>query len=257
MRFFWIVFGVATQVLFALTVCRLFPFLQGGTPPHGLCPLRLVLVRLGIDFLLAVQFAIPHSYLLLPQTRERLKRLIPGPQYGCFFCTMTCLTLLLTIECWQPIPVTLWSLHGVARQGVRLAFLLSWPALLYSLHLTGLGYQTGLTPWWAWLRGRPLVRRWERPGGPYRYFRHPIYLSFLGLVWFTPTMTLDRAMLTAVWTVYIFVGSVLKDRRLVHYVGDSYRAYQARVPGYPFLRGGPLGRIPQGELVSPRSRVAA
>ena len=74
--------------------------------------------------------------------------------------------------------------------------------------------------------------------------RHPVYLSFLGLVWLTPTVTLDRAILIAVWTAYIFVGSYLKDRRLQYFLGSRYREYQARVPGFPGMPVGPLARIP-------------
>jgi protein-S-isoprenylcysteine O-methyltransferase Ste14 len=77
--------------------------------------------------------------------------------------------------------------------------------------------------------------------------RHPVYLSFLGLIWFVPTVTLDRALLIAVWTVYVFVGSYLKDRRLQHYLGPTYREYQARVPGYPGMIAGPLARVPWGD----------
>jgi len=76
-------------------------------------------------------------------------------------------------------------------------------------------------------------RREFRPRGAYHLLRHPVYLSFLGLIWFTPVLTLDHAILTGIWTTYIFVGSYLKDRRLVNYLGDDYRRYQAAVPGYP------------------------
>jgi protein-S-isoprenylcysteine O-methyltransferase Ste14 len=257
MRTFWIIFGIGAHALFALTVCRLFPFLQGGS--RGLLaawagPLPF---RPGLDALLALQFAVVHSFFLLPRTRERLKRYIPSPQYGCFFCVVTCTSLLLAIETWHPSGLAVWRLHGTARTVMTAAFLLTWGALFYSLSLTGLGYQTGWTPWWAWLRGRPLARTWSEPGGAYRFFRHPIYLSFLGLVWLTPAMTLDRALLTAAWTVYILVGSHLKDRRLVHYVGDPYRRYQARIPGYPFLPWGPLGRVPFREAAGGLSRQAA
>jgi len=80
--------------------------------------------------------------------------------------------------------------------------------------------------------------------GVSRFFRPPVYLSFLGLVWFVPVVTMDRAVLIAVWTVYIYVGSVFKDRRLLFYLGDEYREYQAEVPGYPGMPIGPLSRIP-------------
>jgi methanethiol S-methyltransferase len=115
-------------------------------------------------------------------------------------------------------------------------------ALFYSLSLTGLGWQTGWTPWIHWLRGVAPPKRKFEPCGVYRMLRHPVYLSFLGLIWFTPTMTLDHAVLTAVWTTYIFYGSYLKDERLAFYLGDVYRHYQERVAGYPGVCWGPLGK---------------
>jgi methanethiol S-methyltransferase len=258
MRAFWIVFGVATHALFVLTVLRLFPFLEGRDRITGLLAGRVSSAgTLWLDALLAIQFALIHSWLLWPRTRARLTRQVPSPLYGCFFCVLTCGSLLLTIEAWQRSPVVLWRFSGVAGLSVGVGFLLSWAALFYSLSLTGLGYQTGWTPWWAWLRGRSLTRGWPEPRGVYRFFRHPIYASFLGLVWLTPTMTLDRAVLVAVWTVYIFVGSHLKDRRLVHYVGDPYRHYQARVPGYPLLPFGPLGKVPLPKKATADLRRAA
>ncbi len=159
---------------------------------------------------------------------------------------MTCLTLLTTIRCWQPIGPVLWRWPAPLDAVVGWCFVGSWAALLASLHLTGLGWQTGLTPGWHWIRGLPQPKRAFTERGAYRALRHPVYLSFLGLVWFVPVVTLDRAVLIVVWTVYIFVGSILKDRRLVHYVGDAYRDYQARVPGYPGIPCGPLARVRPG-----------
>ena len=52
----------------------------------------------------------------------------------------------------------------------------------------------------------------------------------MGLIWFTPDMTIDRAALVAIWTVYIFLGSYLKDLRLIYYVGNAYREYQTECP---------------------------
>lgn len=245
MRFVWITFGLFAHALFALAVCRLFPFLQNGGWDRGVLAAGMS-VHGGpvLDAVLAVQFSVIHSLFLLPATREYVTRRLPGPQYGCFFCTVTCLSLLVTIEAWQPSSVVFWHLQGMAAACVSVAFLLSCAALFYSLCLTGLGYQTGWTPWWAWLRGRKLPRRGLVTHGAYRFLRHPIYLSFLGLIWLTPTMTLDRAVLTGLWTLYIFIGSYLKDCRLVYYAGDSYRQYQARVAGYPFLPIGPFGKVP-------------
>lgn len=243
-RGFGVFVGIGTHLLFAWTVYRLFLFLHGSS--HGLLSESAIgrsLPWFAWDGLLAAQFVLPHSWLLLPATRHRLERWIPSEFYGCMFCAVTCLCLLTTIELWQPQPRALWRLNGFAGLLIRLSFLACWPTLIYSLSLTGLGYQTGLTPWLAWLRGRKPPRRVFQPRGAYHFLRHPVYLSFLGLIWLTPAMTFDRAILTAIWTVYIFIGSWLKDRRLQFYIGELYREYQERVAGYPFMIAGPLARI--------------
>jgi protein-S-isoprenylcysteine O-methyltransferase Ste14 len=259
-RRFGILVGVATHALFTWTVYRLFLFLHGGH--HGLLSAWAPVTRMpwyAWNTLLAFQFAVPHSWLLLPSTRKRLEQWVPSAFYGCLFCIVTCVSLLSAIECWQSREIFVWRLHGAAQLLVRAAFLACWPALIYSLSLTGLGYQTGWTPWFAWLRKRKPPARGFNPRGAYGLLRHPVYLSFLGLIWLTPAMTLDRAILTAVWTAYIYVGSTLKDRRLLHYIGEPYRQYQERVAGYPFIPIGPLARIPRRDAIShehPKSPLA-
>lgn len=219
-----VLFGLATQATFLLTVWYLFAFLRG--------PISARSGSLWWDVLLAAQFALPHSWLLMPSTRKRLSRWIAAPFYGLVFCLATCASLFMTFAFWRTSAVVLWDVAPHARWLIDVGFFGSWVALFYSLHLSGLGYQTGLTPWWYWMRGKPQPRRGFELRGAYRFMRHPIYASFLGLIWFTPTMTLDHAILTGLWTVYILVGSHLKDERLAHFLGDSYRQYQARIPGF-------------------------
>jgi len=237
-RMLGIAFGLATHALFAVTVWHLFWFLKDGAA-EGPGPLPW-------NGLLAIQFGAIHSLVLWPPSRRCLAAWFPAEFYGCIFCTVTCLSLLVTFACWRASPIVFWSLAGWPQIAIQAAFVASWIALFYSLSLTGLGYQTGWTPFVYWLRGRPVPRREFIPRGAYRFFRHPVYLSFLGLVWFTPRMTLDHAVLTGVWTGYILVGSYLKDRRLTYYLGESYRAYQAKVPGYPLVPFGPLGKVGHG-----------
>jgi len=243
-----ILFGAATHALFAFTVWHLVWFLKGAAPAAAAVVPTAGDVRAAcVDGLLAAFFAVPHSVLLLPAVRSRLvKAGIGGPFYGCFFCVVTCVTLLVTMLCWQPSAVVVWRWPGAAGTAVAWGFVASWGALFYSLHLTGLGWQTGFTPWWRWVRRQPPPRRGFAERGAYRLLRHPVYLSFLGLVWLTPVVTLDRAVLVAVWTPSIAVGSVLKDRRLLFFMGDEYRSYMARVPGYPGMPAGPLARVPAG-----------
>lgn len=234
-RYAGIAAGVGTHLLFAVTVWHLFWFLKDGRPATGPGNLWRTVG-------LALLYAVPHSLLLWPPVRKRLGRWIHAAFYGLFYCVATCVSLLVVFSCWQGSTPVLWQLTGPAAIAMQAGFYGSWIALFYSLHLTGLGYQTGLTPWLHWVRREPQPKRLFTPRGVYRWMRHPVYLSFLGLVWFTPTMTADHAVLTGIWTVYLLVGSWLKDERLAYYLGESYRRYQEQVAGYPLMPWGPLAR---------------
>ena len=228
--------GLATHAVFFVTVWYVFWFLK-GEPRHRNAG------SLWLDAWLAVQFCIPHSLLLRPAVRGRIERYIPTQFYGIFYTLVTCACLLSMCAFWNVSPRVVWQFGGWTATLITTGYYSSWFLLLYSLSLTGLGYQTGWTPWWHWFRGRPSPPRTFRPRSLYRVLRHPVYVGFLGLLWFTPTVTVDRALLMAIWSGYIFLGSYFKDRRLEFYLGNLYRAYQAQVPGYPGFLFGPLGRI--------------
>jgi protein-S-isoprenylcysteine O-methyltransferase Ste14 len=242
--------GIGTQAFFAVTVVGLFSFLRYGVTPTA-APWLLT------DVLLALQFAIPHSILLYPKTRQRLRPWISSEFHGVFFCACTCISLLLIFRYWRASSVIVWDLDGAPSVAMLTGFFLSWVALLYSISLTGLGFQTGWTQWLHWYNREKMSRRDFTPRGVYYVLRHPIYLSFLGLIWFTPTMTLDHAVLTGLWTVYIAVGSVLKDQRLLYYLGESYGQYMERVAGYPGILIGPLGKRRSGDGPGNSQRTAA
>ena len=235
-RTFGIAFGFGNQILFLLTIWYLFWYLRDGSiiEKHG----NWVLYDCG----LAICFAVAHSIMLVPKTRKQLSRWIPSAFYDSVFCVVTCLSLLLLFFSWRTSETVVWNASGVMETIIRLSFYLCWLALLYSLSLTGIGYQNGWTPFSYWLRREPPPRREFKPPGAYKLIRHPVYLSFLGLVWFTPKMTLDHAALTAIWSIYLFYGSYLKDRRLEYFVGEPYKIYENQVPGYPLVPIGPLAR---------------
>lgn len=228
-----IAFGAGTQLFFLWTVVYLFLFLRYGgthTSSHWLWG----------DSLLAIGFAVPHSILLVPAVQKSIKRWLPAGLIGCLHCSVTCVSLLVMFRYWGTTSTTLWKATGVAEFLILCGFYGSWAALFYSLYLTGMGYQTGLTQWWYWLLKKQPPRREFVLRGAYHWMRHPIYMSFLGLIWFTPTMTLDHAVLTGVWTVYIYAGSYFKDKRMIKFLGEEYREYARKVSGLPIIGFGPL-----------------
>jgi methanethiol S-methyltransferase len=239
------VFGFGNQILFLVTVWFLFWFLRDGS----LSKEHLAWVQ--IDFLLTLFFAVSHSILLAPWCRAKLRAYVPAAFYDSMFSAVTCFCLLILFAFWRTSESSLWEIDGLGLILIRTGFYASWLALFYSLALTGLGYQNGWTPFYYWLIKKSAPKRTFQTNGAYKYLRHPVYLSFLGLIWFTPRMSLDHALLTSVWTGYIFLGSVLKDKRLARFIGKPYVDYARRVPGYPFFFCGPLGRCePKSEMPS-------
>lgn len=258
-RGFWIVFGAGVQVLFLFTVYQLFVFLYAGTgDPLGIEPQPFgwtasrpglddssVGCRVALDVLLLAQFGMCHSFFLYPAVRERLGHFIPDRLYGSFYTLVASASIFVSAWFWQPLPGIVYQTRGAVAYLLEAGFLASWLALFYSIRLTGMGFQSGFTPWWAFVRNRPSPRRPLVTTGAYQYLRHPIYLSFVGLLWFAPSMTADRFLLASLWSIYVYIGSVMKDRRLVFFLGDRYRAYMTQVPGYPGMPYGPLARGPR------------
>jgi protein-S-isoprenylcysteine O-methyltransferase Ste14 len=67
-------------------------------------------------------------------------------------------------------------------------------------------------------------------GGLYRHVRHPLYTAGLAFLWLTPIMTTTLLALYAGLSVYLYVGSLFEERRLLAEFGQAYADYQRRVP---------------------------
>ncbi|MGB2896497.1 MAG: isoprenylcysteine carboxylmethyltransferase family protein [Anaerolineales bacterium] len=66
--------------------------------------------------------------------------------------------------------------------------------------------------------------------GLYCHVRHPLYSAGLLFIWLTPVMTTSLLALNLGLTLYIVIGSIFEERRLVDQFGQAYRDYQRRVP---------------------------
>jgi protein-S-isoprenylcysteine O-methyltransferase Ste14 len=66
--------------------------------------------------------------------------------------------------------------------------------------------------------------------GLYGWMRHPLYTGGLLLIWFTPVMTTSLLAFNLAATVYLYIGSIFEERRLLAAHGDEYEAYRKRVP---------------------------
>ena len=62
--------------------------------------------------------------------------------------------------------------------------------------------------------------------------RHPLYLGTLLAIWGGLVLDprLSHLLVDGILTIYVFIGIVLEERKLILQFGDTYRQYRRRVP---------------------------
>jgi protein-S-isoprenylcysteine O-methyltransferase Ste14 len=66
--------------------------------------------------------------------------------------------------------------------------------------------------------------------GLYRFVRHPLYTFSLGILWLSPSMTVNSFIVYAALTIYILIGIVFEERKLLREFGREYAAYKSMTP---------------------------
>ncbi|PKN91523.1 MAG: hypothetical protein CVU44_19400 [Chloroflexi bacterium HGW-Chloroflexi-6] len=66
--------------------------------------------------------------------------------------------------------------------------------------------------------------------GLYHYVRHPLYSAGLVFIWLTPAMTLNRLALWIVMSLYLIIGAIFEERKLLRDFGQQYAEYKTRTP---------------------------
>ena len=66
--------------------------------------------------------------------------------------------------------------------------------------------------------------------GLYRWVRHPLYTAGLVFIWLTPIMTSSLLALNIGLTIYLILGAIYEERKLVREYGEQYTRYQESVP---------------------------
>jgi len=195
-------------------------------------------------------FAVLHSLLASLAVKEAVARQVGDARrdglYRLFYVVqaLVSFTLLILYGLKQPRQV-LYRLSGRLAWAARLGQLGGVAYAFYAAYHAGFWRMSGLANLWAWLSGRPLpggpvAQGPERDAqgrlhiaGPFRLSRHPLNLSPLPAFWLAPVMTTRRLAFNLVGTLYLVLGSIHEEQRLLRVYGAEYRAYQrSRVPFY-------------------------
>jgi methanethiol S-methyltransferase len=67
-------------------------------------------------------------------------------------------------------------------------------------------------------------------GGLYRHVRNPFYTFFLLFLWLTPVVTVNLFIVYLALTVYIHIGIIFEERKLLREFGSEYAEYRANTP---------------------------
>lgn len=211
----------------SLFVFLLFLFSGSLTPVN----LRLSEnAKLWFDACLCLAFFIQHSVMVRKSFRRRLLRFLPAQYDGASYAIASGIVLLALVVLWQESVRTLAAPHGVLRWALRAIYFLGIAGFVYGIRALGFFDPFGLIPILKHLRGTDSAPMPFTVRGPFRWVRHPLYLSMLLMIWSHPDVTVDRLLFNGLWTIWIFVATRLEERDLTADFGEAYREYQQEVP---------------------------
>ncbi len=66
--------------------------------------------------------------------------------------------------------------------------------------------------------------------GLYRRVRHPLYTASFLILWLVPVMTWNVLALNLGFSIYMLVGTIFEEQKLVQQFGEAYLEYRQRTP---------------------------
>ena len=74
-------------------------------------------------------------------------------------------------------------------------------------------------------------------GGLYRLVRHPLYTCAMLILWASPSLSWNRLAFNLGVSLYLIIGSIFEEQKLLDEFGGDYQAYRRRTPAFlPRLR---------------------
>lgn len=232
-RFGTFTYGLFSYAVFFGVFLYAIGFIGGFMTPTMLdgAPRRPLAEALAIDLGLLVLFALQHSGMARPAFKRWWTKIIPEAAERSTYVLATSLLLIGLFVLWEPIGGVVWNApEGVARTTVWVFYMLGWALLFYTTFLIDHFDLFGLKQVWRALLDKPYqAPRFHTPS-LYKVVRHPLYIGWLMIFWFAPTMTMAHLVFAIVTTAYILVAIRLEERDLVTAFGEDYVQYRKQTP---------------------------
>ncbi len=219
-------FGMGGLVFFILYVggWDFLPFhIDSGEPG----PLTVaLLVNGGLMILLGLQ----HSVMARSWFKQAWTKVVPAAAERSTYVLLSGAVFFLICFYWQPISGKLWVVDNqLARNAITTIQLIGWGLVVVSSFVINHFELFGLQQVYYYFIGKPQPSPVFTDRFLYKIVRHPLQLGVLIGLWSTATMTMTHLMLSALMTLYIFIGLYLEEKDLVATLGQSYEDYRKRV----------------------------
>jgi protein-S-isoprenylcysteine O-methyltransferase Ste14 len=234
-----LLYGALCYGLFIATAVYAMGFIGNIVVPKSIdsAPVAPIGKSLLIDVTLLAAFALQHSGMARPAFKRWLIHVIPPAVERSTYVLMASATLALLMWQWAPLGGVVWhvttSWAATALTGLYFA---SWGLLLYATCLIDHFGRYGLRQSLHAFQGRPLPDLPFRTPALYRLVRHPVCVGWLGISWFTPTMSITHLVFAVAASLYILIGVKLEERDL-EAAHPEYTQYRRKVPAlFPSFR---------------------
>lgn len=191
-------------------------------------PLAQALV---INFLLLLVFTLPHTVMARPSVKEWMRKYIPFAMERSTYILISSITLFMLCVFWQPVLHAVFDFRGTFLEPVFWTlYALGWAVTLCSTFLIDHFDLFGLKQ--AWYYGHPKKVFRYRFVTPfiYKLVRHPIYLGWLMVHWFTPYLSVGQLLMALIITIYILIAVEYEERDLIQTFGKQYEQYKKTTP---------------------------
>jgi protein-S-isoprenylcysteine O-methyltransferase Ste14 len=146
----------------------------------------------------------------------------------CLFSALTLSTLLLFQ--WSLPQRVVFSWSGWLRIPQALLLIYALIMLIGGIRVYDLSHLIGLRQWRSWRQGRELPVLPFSCAGVLRHVRHPWYSSGLAILWTAGPITDVSLPARIILSLYLVIGTLLEERKLLEELGEPYRAYCRQVP---------------------------
>lgn len=199
--------------------------------PLNIIDLRLENVEIVyLNSALSLIYFFQHSLMVRESIRNRITKIIPEKTFYAFYSIVSGITLISVMLLWQESSYIIMSVSGEYIYLLRILLIVSVFGLMWGIKSLSEFDPFGRNQIEEYMNNKEEKEMKFVSQGAFKIVRHPFYLFILIMIWSYPTLSIDRLLFVVLWSIWIFVGTILEERDLVNQIGNDYREYKRKVP---------------------------